>query len=142
MAAAGARPGRGRRSRTCCITTAACSGVSGESADPRALLASGTDAARFALDVFARSVVREAGALAAMLGGADGFVFTGGIGEHQAALRQAVGAGLGWLGLALDGARNAAYRPEQGAAEIGRGIWVVPTDEEAQIATLTAAVVG
>ena len=117
-------------------------GVSGESGDPRALLASGTDAARFALALFARSVVREAGALAAMLGGIDGFVFTGGIGEHQAEVRQAIGAGLGWLGVGIDPARNAAYRPESGPGEIGAGLWVAPTDEEAQIARLTAGLVG
>ncbi len=117
-------------------------GVSGESADPRKLLASGSDAARFALALFARSVVREAGALAAMLGGVDGLVFTGGIGEHQAEVRQAIGDGLGWLGLLLDPGRNAAYRPEQGPAAIGDGIWVVPTDEEAQIAKLTQQVLS
>ncbi len=117
-------------------------GVSGESADPRKLLASKSADARFALDLFARSVVREAGALAAMLGGIDGFVFTGGIGEHQAEIRQEVAAGLAWLGVGLDPARNAAYRVEAGPAEIGAGLWVVPTDEEAQIARLTAALVG
>ena len=116
-------------------------GVSGESADPRKLLASGSVAARFALDMFVRSVVREAGALAAVLGGVDGFVFSGGIGEHQAEVRQAVGAGLGWLGLTVDPARNAAYRVEDKAAEIGGGVWVVPTDEEVQIARLTEEVV-
>ena len=115
-------------------------GVSGESADPRKLLASGSEAARFALALFARSVIREAGALAAMLGGIDGFVFTAGIGEHQAEVRRDIAAGLAWLGLVLDPARNAAYRPEQGAVEIGSGLWVIPTDEEAQIAWLTERV--
>ena len=94
------------------------------------------------MDLFARSVVREAGALAAMLGGIDGFVFTGGIGEHQAELRATIGAGLGWLGAALDPARNAAYRPDQGPGGIGGKLWVIPTNEEAQIATLTEALIG
>ena len=117
-------------------------GVSGESADPRKLLASGSDAARFALAVFARSVVREAGALAAMLGGLDGFVFSGGIGEHQPEVRAAVAAGLSWLGLFLDPALNTAYRPSTGPAAIGNGVWVVPTDEEAQIARLSERVLA
>jgi acetate kinase len=112
-------------------------GVSGESPDPRKLLASGSAAARFALDLFVHGVVREAGALAAMLGGVDGFVFAGGIGEHQAELRAPIAAGLAWLGPKLDPARNDAYRPEQGPAAIGDALWVIPTDEEAQIAALT-----
>ncbi len=112
-------------------------GVSGESADPRKLLASGSEAARFAVALFARSVVREAGALAAVLGGVDGFVFTAGIGEHQPEVRRAIADGLGWLGLTLDPARNDAYRPSDGLAQIGNGVWVIPTDEEAQIATMT-----
>ena len=112
-------------------------GVSGESADPRKLLATGSAPGRFALDLFVRSVVREAGALAAVLGGADGFVFAGGIGEHQPEIRQAVGAGLGWLGMAIDPALNTAYRAEHGPAAIGHNVWVVPTDEEAEIARMT-----
>ena len=112
-------------------------GVSGESADPRKLLASGSEAARFAVALFARSGLREAGALAAVLGGVDGFVFTAGIGEHQPEVRRAIADGLGWLGLTLDPARNDAYRPSDGLAQIGNGVWVIPTDEEAQIATMT-----
>ena len=117
-------------------------GVSGESADPRALIASRSPDARFALDLFARSVVREAGALAAMLGGVDGFVFAGGIGEHQPQTRHAIATGLDWLGITPDPARNAAYRPDQGPGEIGAKLWVIPTDEEAQIATLTEGLIG
>ena len=114
-------------------------GVSGESADPRKLLASGSGQARFALDLFVRSVVREAGALSAMLGGIDAFVFTAGIGEHQAEVRHEIAAGLAWLGVGCDEAQNRAYRPDQGPAEIGTKLWVIPTNEEAQIATLTEA---
>ena len=114
-------------------------GVSGESGDPRKLMASGSEAARFALDLFAHSVVREAGALAAVLGGVDGLVFTAGIGEHQWQTRAAIAAGLGWLGLEIDEAANRAFDPDRGAGPIGRGLWVVPTDEELQIARLATA---
>ncbi len=92
--------------------------------------------ARLALGLYMRSIVRETGALAAILGGVDAFVFTAGIGENQPRLRAAVAAGLGWLGLSVDPVRNEAYRPGQGRLEIGPGVWVVPTDEEAQIARL------
>ena len=58
-------------------------GVSGESADMRTLRASGSEAARFATDLFAHRVVREIGALSACVGGLDVLAFTGGIGEHR-----------------------------------------------------------
>lgn len=117
-------------------------GVSGESADVRDLARSGTAAAGLALEMFVRSVVREAGALAAVLGGVDGFVFTAGIGEHDATLRARIGEGVAWLGVRVDAGLNAAYRPEPGPGRIGDGVWVVPTDEEVQIALLTEAVLG
>jgi len=116
-------------------------GVSGESADMRDLAVSPTDAARLAVQMFVRSIVRETGALASVLGGVDAFVFTAGIGENQPVLRAQVAAGLSWLGLVLDPARNDAYRPETGPGEIGRGIWVIPTDEEAEIARLARPLV-
>ena len=106
------------------------------------MAASGSQSGRFALDLFARSIVREAGALVAMLGGLDGLVFAGGIGEHQAALRQQIAASLAWLGLRLEPGMNDAYRPEHGPAPIGIGLWVIPTDEEAQIAALTEILLG
>lgn len=111
-------------------------GVSGESADMRDLTTSDTPDARLAVQMFVRSIVRETGALASVLGGLDGFVFTGGIGENQPLLRAQVSSGLTWLGLSLDPDRNAAYRPGMGPGEIGPGLWVIPTDEEAQIARL------
>ena len=117
-------------------------GVSGESADVRDLGRSGSAAAGLALEMFVRSVVREAGALAAVLGGVDGFVFTAGIGEHEAGLRARIGAGLAWLGVRLDAGLNAAYRPAPGPGRIGDGVWVIPTDEEYQIAMSTEAVLG
>ena len=49
---------------------------------------------------------REAGALASVLGGLDGFVFTAGIGEHAPSIRAMVCARLGWLGAAIDGDAN------------------------------------
>ncbi len=110
-------------------------GVSGQSADPRKLLASGSRTARFAVDLFAAQRGARGGALAAMLGGVDGIVFTAGIGEHQPEVRQAIAAGLGWLG--LTSTRRATRLIARTGAQIGTGVWVIPTDEEAQIATLT-----
>lgn len=117
-------------------------GVSGVSSDMRALRASDSPQAAAALALFAYRVVREAGSLAAALGGLDGLVFTGGIGENDAEARAEIAAGCAWLGLDLDAARNSG-----GAGRISRDgsrveAWVVPTDEEAMIARHAAAVLG
>jgi acetate kinase len=108
-------------------------GVSGESADMRTLRASGTEAARFATDLFAHRVVREVGALSACIGGLDVLAFTGGIGEHDAVLRQQVCDALTYLGVHIDADPNAkalgnsvsAIHTDNSAIEV----WVVPTDE-------------
>ena len=108
-------------------------GVSGESADMRSLRASNSQVARFATDLFAHRVVREVGALSACIGGLDVLAFTGGIGEHDAVLRQQVGDALAYLGVFIDAERNTkatgdavvAIHADNSATEV----WVVPTDE-------------
>ena len=82
-------------------------GMSGVSGDVRDLLASDDPRAREALDLFSYRIACETGALASALGGIDGFVFTGGIGEAAASVRAAVCERLDWLGLHLDAAANA-----------------------------------
>jgi acetate kinase len=108
-------------------------GVSGESADMRTLRASSSESARFAIDLFAHRLVREVGALSACIGGLDVLAFTGGIGEHDALLRQQVGDALRYLGVHVNAARNeaaignnlASIHADNSSVEI----WVVPTDE-------------
>jgi acetate kinase len=117
-------------------------GVSGVSADMRALQASDEPAAREAIQLFVYRIVREVGSLAAALGGLDALVFTGGIGEHGREIRAQVAAGCRWLGVELDPARN-----RMGAGLIGKPgcrvpAWVIPTDEEGMIARHTAALLG
>ena len=84
-------------------------GLSGVSSDPRVLLAEEAGNARVqaALALYVRRIVREIGALVAVLGGLDMLVFTAGIGEHNAAIRERVCAGLAWLGVAVDAQANA-----------------------------------
>ena len=108
-------------------------GVSGESADMRTLRASQSEAARFATDLFAHRVVREVGALSACIGGLDVLALTGGIGEHDAVLRQQVGDALAYLGVQVDKSRNAKATGDQ-AVSIHTDnspieVWVIPTDE-------------
>lgn len=119
-------------------------GVSGTSADMQALLeARGHDpAADEAVAMFCYGVRRQVGALAAALGGLDGLVFTGGIGQHAAAVRAEICAPLGHLGIALDPAANAAPAPVVSAASSRCVVRVVPTDEERMIARHTAALLA
>jgi acetate kinase len=76
--------------------------------DVRDLEAAGTECAALALDVFVYQVKKTIGAFAAAMGGLDAVAFTGGIGENSARLREQCCAGLEFLGIKLDAARNAA----------------------------------
>jgi len=113
-------------------------GVSGLSGDMRVLLDSAAPEAREAVELFCYRIQRELGSLAAALGGLDALVFTGGIGEHGAAVRAKVCEGLGWLGVALDGAANAANGAIVSGAASDVAVCVIPTNEEWIIARHTA----
>jgi len=112
-------------------------GVSGLSSDMQVLEESTAPEAEEAKALFAYRAGRAAGALASSLGGLDGFVFTAGIGEHDAAMRARICARLGWLGVVLDEAANAAHRDTISAADSRVIVRVVPTDEERMIALQT-----
>ena len=118
-------------------------GVSGLSGDMRTLEASAAPEARDAIDLYAYRIRQHLGSLVACLGGLDALVFTAGIGENSASLRQRVCQDAAWLGVALDEDENLA--PGGGARCIGRpgsrvAVWVVPTNEELMIARHTQAV--
>ena len=121
-------------------------GVSGISADMRTLRGSGQPQAQLAIDLFAHRVVRESGAMAACLQGLDVLAFSGGIGEHDAALRAQIGAQLGWLGVQLDPERNAAARGDACMAVHAESsavqVWVIPTDEGRVAADQALALLG
>jgi len=109
-------------------------GVSGLTGDMRALLASPDPHAREAIDLFVHRIVLHTAALAAAMGGLDGVVFTGGIGENSAEIRARVADRLGWLGLSLDHAANGASGERRIDASTKLRAWVIPADEEAAIA--------
>jgi acetate kinase len=117
-------------------------GVSGLSSDMRTLLASADPRARRAVELFVYRVGRELGSLAAALGGVDALVFTGGIGERAAPVREAVCRGAAWLGLELDAAANQAGGPRISTAASRVAAWVIPTNEELMIARHTRAALG
>jgi acetate kinase len=117
-------------------------GVSGLSHDMRTLLASTDPAAALAVDLYCRRIVREAGSLAAAIGGIDAFVFTAGIGENAAPVRARVVEALGWLGFELDAQANATGGPCITTRRSRAQAWVIPTNEEAVVARRTVALVG
>jgi acetate kinase len=87
-------------------------GVSGVSSDPRELLEkeAGDSRVQAALALYVRRIVREIGALTAVLGGLDMLVFTAGIGEHNAVIRERICNALGFLGVVVDAEANRAHR--------------------------------
>jgi len=116
-------------------------GVSGVAADMRSLRASANPQAKLAIDMFTHRIVRETGAMTACLQGLDVLAFSGGIGEHDAVLRQAVCRRLHYLGVSLDEHKNLqadgqqAVRIDQGTGSVE--VWVIPTDE-GRMAALSA----
>ena len=114
-------------------------GLSGLSNDMRRLEASGTDAAERAIAYFTFRIRHELGALAAVLGGLDAVVFTGGIGENSCRVRAEVCNGFGWMGLTFDDAANAEDATEISTAGSVVKALVIPTNEELVIARAAAA---
>lgn len=124
------------------------SGVSGVSSDFRDLRAAkdaGNDRARLALDLFTYRVKKYVGSYAAALGGADAIVFTAGIGENDADVRESVATGLEYMGAKLDPEKNRARSGEPvreiSAADSRVKILVIPTNEELVIARETREIV-
>jgi acetate kinase len=104
--------------------------------DIEAAAARGEAPARLALDLFVASVRHYLGAYLLLLGGADAIVFTGGIGENSARIREVVCANLDWFGIALNPAANAAARGEAAIHASGSRVqlWIMPTNEELVVA--------
>jgi acetate kinase len=117
-------------------------GLSGLSSDFRDLLASEDPRARFAIEVFVHQVARNIASLAGALGGLDGIVFTAGVGENAAAIRDAVCRACGWMGVELDAAANAARGRRITAPGSRVAAYVIPTDENLMIARHTRALVA
>lgn len=111
-------------------------GISGVSADPPVLLAQEDrddatgERIRAALALYVRRIVREIGALTAVLGGLDMLVFTAGIGEHSAVLRQRICDELRFVGPELDGEANAGNASVISTPESRIVVGVEPANEE------------
>ena len=122
-------------------------GVSGVSSDFRAVQEAakeGNGRARLALAIYADSVRSAIGALAVAPGGVDALVFTAGVGENAADLREEICRGLACLGLRLDPERNRTMRPDADLAETGSSgrILILHTREDLHIAREALRVSG
>ena len=116
-------------------------GLSGISHDMRELEAAGSKAANDAIAYFVARIRREIGGLAAAIGGLDAVVFTGGIGENSAHIREAVLDDMGWIGITIDQVANNKGAQVISADGSKVALLVVKTDEERMIAEHTAEIV-
>lgn len=105
-------------------------GVSEISGDMQMLLQSADPRAGEAVDLFVYRIGRAIGSLAAALGGLDTLVFTAGIGENSARVRQLIGEAAAWLGVSIDPACNGRGEMSIGSAGSSVDVLVIPAEEE------------
>ncbi|MCA1951276.1 MAG: acetate/propionate family kinase [Treponema sp.] len=120
------------------------SGISADMAELERLEAEGHQGAHLAREYYVYSLIKFIGSFTALMQGLDGLVFTAGIGEHDAALRERVCRSLSWMGLRLDAERN---RKAQGETLISAGdsavaAMVISTNEELAIAMEVQELLG
>jgi acetate kinase len=119
-------------------------GVSETSSDMRDLLAREADDVRAAeaVALFCYQAKKWVGAFAAALGGLDTLVFSAGIGEQSAPIRERICEGLGFLGIDLDRERNAGHAAVISSPASRATVRVIPTNEELMIARSVSRVLG
>jgi len=119
-------------------------GVSGVSGDMRELLADDGAGARRAIELFCYRARKYLGAYLAVLGGTDGIVFGGGIGEHAPRVRERILSGMEWCGVALDRTANGAAGGERriSSAQSAVDVWVFAVDEAGELAREALAVMA
>ncbi|MCM1524767.1 MAG: acetate kinase [Ruminococcus sp.] len=121
------------------------SGVSSDNRDVTAAVAQGNSRARLANDMLKYQTKKYVGAFAAVMNGVDAVLFTGGIGENDAAIRAGVCENMEYLGIKLNAEVNGSTRgtlTRISADDSKVQVWVVPTNEELLIARDTLAIVS
>jgi acetate kinase len=119
-------------------------GISGESSDMREIVAAikeGHKRAKYAFDIFSYRIKKYLGSYAAAMGGLDAFVFTGGIGENSAEVREEVCRNMEFLGIELDDERNKNKEEIISKDSSKVPVLRVPTNEELVIAMDTTKIV-
>lgn len=109
-------------------------GLSGGKSDMRRLMLDHTAASDFAIEHFCYWSLRHAGSLIAAMEGLDAIAFTGGIGENATGVRARICRGLEWLGVRMNPDANHRHGPRLHARTSKVAVWVVPAEEERQIA--------
>jgi acetate kinase len=117
---------------------------SGDMREVRLAAHDGEPDARLAVDVHAHRLRREIAAMAAAMNGLDALVFTGGIGEHQPAVRAEAAAGLTFLGVVIDPARNNVTSADTEITASGAAVrtLVVTAREDVEMARQARGVLG
>jgi acetate kinase len=119
-------------------------GVSGGGTDLGKLAADPAPQAQFAVDLYCYRARKYIGAYLAVLGGCDGIVFGGGVGEHVPAIRKRILTDMGWAGVEIDSAANDAARGREARIDTSRlavRVHVIPAEEEGVLARAALAVV-
>ena len=120
-------------------------GLSGKTGNPSELLADPAPASQFAVELYCYRLRKYIGAFCAVLGGCDGIVFGGGVGEHSPEVRERALAGMGWAGIELDTTTNGAARGTEAAIHAAGSrvrVLVIPVDEELVMVRGAVAAVG
>ncbi len=120
------------------------SGVSSDCREVEAAAKTGNQRAKLALDVLVEYARQYIGAYLAVLRGADALVFTGGIGQHAAELRQRMADGFAYAGIVVgkSGKKNSMDEFQMNSPESNTRIWVLPTNEELIVARQTVSVLA
>lgn len=115
------------------------SGISSDFRDIEVAAGQGNARARLALDIFEHDVRQFIGSYAAVLGGVDGIIFTAGVGENSASMREAICKNLDYIGVHLDPEKNKVRSEEVDVSKSGARcrVLVIPTNEELMIALET-----
>jgi acetate kinase len=118
-------------------------GLSGGATELGKLAADPAPQAQFAVDLYCYRARKYIGAYLAVLGGCDGIVFGGGVGEHVPAVRQRMLAGMGWAGIEIDATANDAARGQEARIDSSRQpvrVYVIPAEEEGVLARAALAI--
>ena len=123
------------------------SGVSSDCRDLEAAIAEGNGRAKLAMDMLGYQIKKYIGSYAAAMGGLDAIVFTAGIGENTASIRERALSGLEFLGVEYDREINTTTFGRSGVTKLSTGaskvaVYMIPTNEELVIARDTAAIVS
>jgi acetate kinase len=126
-------------------TESGLAGLAGKKGNPSELLADPAPSSQFAVELYCYRLRKYIGAFCAVLGGCDGIVFGGGVGEHSPEVRERTLAGMEWAGIELDAATNGAARGTEAAIQSAGSkvrVQVIPVDEEVVMVRGAAGVVG